>query len=261
MLSGATFKDSSSDSVDNDLSEESDFQSLSASFTSSIGSTSTTTTPLQSGRQRRRSKKQKRKRKTHFRTTYLEEFYNLGNLVDVTDDIENVFSDIAETGTSVNVQRRVPSLVELCLVATRRKRLNSVPNQKKPLKFNISLLPSRIRGQLRSWGQTQKELQGLLSYLQNQILPIFIYEDNKVIMDDKFYQPFVYENLLKRSVFSEIANPSWTDNTQFCEKYSGFLMSGTTHRPQDELSALSFTVQSDFVNCMAVLVSAISGKK
>ena len=124
------------------------------------------------GRQRRPSKKQKRKRKELFRTTHLEELYNLGSLCDPADDIEKGFSSIPQDAEAVNIVRTVPSLVELCLfVATQKPKPSA---EKTTIKRNKDVLPTLLRQQLVSFGKEKKEQQNLLSYILNKIFPSFV---------------------------------------------------------------------------------------
>ena len=257
MLNDTNVRDSSS--------EESDFLSLNASFAASTDKVSMSGSNSQSERKRRPSKKQKRNRRiARYKTSYLEEFCNLGGVYDVTDDIESVFNDIAETGSCVNIKRRVPSLVEMCLMAIRRKRTNSdIKSKKKPPQFKLTELPRKMSGQIKSWGQTQRDLERLLQYIQNQLLPLFINKSNVMVTEEKCgkCKPGEFLHLMKRSVFSELANPVWNQNTdyRFCEEYTGFLMSGSVFKSK-QLDDLGFSCAEDFAICQTVLVTATAGK-
>lgn len=234
QLRGTSITSSSSESLDNVDTEEVDdslMQSCRSTISSPTDKTFQTDLSQTGSRQRRLSKKQKRKRKAHMKTCYLEDFYNLGNLYDVSDDIENVFSEVAEMGACANVQRRMPSLVELCLIATRkRQRIGSDSRKTRALSCSIRKLPRSMRRQIRSWESTQQELQRQLSYLQNHVLPMAVNKDNKLVPFDTDSTAWSdYVRLIRRSVFSAIANSYCGTCATFCEKPTEFLVSGSVY--------------------------------
>ncbi|KAH3746582.1 uncharacterized protein LOC127848185 [Dreissena polymorpha] len=185
------------------------------------------TTNIPSGRRRRLSKKQKRKRKSHFRTTYLEELYNLGNLFDPSDEIDSVFNTASEIGGETDVVRVVPSLVELCLVASTKK-TRSGSEKEQPC---IGQLPRQLKKQVISRAVERKEQRQLLSYIQNYILPNTMRpnNENKMVVKEKFLSTYTSENVVpifKRSVFDMVGLTETTLTRKCCTINAG---SGTNY--------------------------------
>ncbi|WAR08211.1 hypothetical protein MAR_018169 [Mya arenaria] len=163
----------------------------------------------QNGRKRRLSKKQKRKRKTHFKTMYLDELYNLGNLCDPSEDIENVFTSLPDEGImGSEIERNVPSLVELCLAASTRKlRTNSEKGKSSVVQQNRGDIPYLIKYQLSSYGKGMKEQQKLLSYILNRIIPLGLQPNCEQKLNNMFYFEDSEKNefcILKRAVWKAL---------------------------------------------------------
>ncbi|XP_060575193.1 uncharacterized protein LOC132732729 [Ruditapes philippinarum] len=127
------------------------------------------------GRRRRPSKKQKRKRRDQAKVIYLDDLFNLGNLFDATDEISDVFTEVLAAGPDVEIQHRVPTLVELCLKTNRRKhRYNSEKGKKRTntLEKEATILPYGMKKLISQWGWSQKQLENQLSFFLNKVLPL-----------------------------------------------------------------------------------------
>ena len=180
------------------------------------------TADQQSGRRRRPSKKQKRKRKREFRVTFINELMSLGNLFDVSDDIDIAVTETTEDD-SLCVNRQVPTLVQLCMSVTSRKTKSSEKVR----------LPVGMRTLVSGWNRKQSMLHKQLSWLQNQLLPICENDTNfknlcyyyKKKGDSGYDHVFLYPT---RSVWSAAPFPvysSWNEDGSYSSgKAASFLL-------------------------------------
>ena len=119
-------------------------------------------------RRRRPSKKQKKKKNREFRVTFANEIMSLGNIFDVTEDIDIAVTEMTAEDSDVCINRQVPSLVQLCMAVMSRK----VESKEK------TQLPVGMRGLVSEWNKKQGLLRKQLSWLQNRLLPLVDNETN-----------------------------------------------------------------------------------
>ena len=187
-------------------------------------------------RRRRPSKKQKRKKNREFRVTFANEIMCLGNMFDVTEDIDMAVTEVTAEDSDVCINRHVPSLVQLCMAVTSRK----VESKEK------TQLPVGMRGLVSGWNKKQGLLRKQLSWLQNRLLPFVDNETNypavccqsKTKTDgiNKFL--FIYPT---RSIWNAIPfplKPNWNDDRIYTSgKAASFLVafSLSYHKQQEDV--------------------------
>ena len=186
-------------------------------------------------RRRRRSKRQKRKRAKTTRLLFANEFLNFMNVFDAEDELESVFEETKENPGPIAVNRRVPSLVELCMKATRQKKRHSsrgststVPQQ----------LPYGIKRLLTVLRHDQRILAKQLSYLQNHILPrISSQSDIDTCINWTDYNKDPILEFPSRSIWTCLAYPVSQGDLDSCPesmiqttKTPTFLYTPTMHR-------------------------------
>lgn len=251
------------DVFDGDDNEgDDDYQSLMSSI-SSDKVVNEAPCELQQGR-RRLSKKQKRKRKKYFRMTYVDELYNLANLFDPTDAINDVFTEMAE-GAGPDIKHRVPSLVELCMKANRKKtKTYPVTAKSSEPEKTPSVLPYGIKRLLANWGRGQKQLENQLSFFLNTFLPIV--EENvskKLHILEEFRNENVKLSFPKRSVWATTHHPpskTCALNTTYPSlKCPAFLFTPSIHYHQEAELYYYIYIQHYLTDYLA-LTCAMSGK-
>ena len=171
-------------------SEDEDDKQKDELFTSCAGNKTGTvrsTGKSEEGRKRRLSKKQKRKRRDQFKLC-LNGLRNLGNLFDATDEISDAFTDVAVTRPDVGIHHRVPSLVELCLKANRRKQRHSDKRRNTANTCNKQRteLPYGMKKLISHWGWSQKQLENQLSFFLNKVLPLV-----EIKMENREYVKYI----------------------------------------------------------------------
>ena len=182
-------------------------------------------------RRRRPSKKQKKKKNREFRVTFANEIMCLGNIFDVTEDIDMAVTELTAEDSDICINRQVPSLVQLCLAVTSRK----VESKEK------AQLPIGMRGLVSGWNKKQGLLRKQLSWLQNRLLP---FVDNEKLCfeikrkDDKEINIFIYPT---RSVFNAVPSPlkpQWNEDGVYTSgKAASFLVAFSLihHKQQESL--------------------------
>lgn len=245
-------------------------------FMSSVGSDKITdhkSEEVKSGRRRRLSKKQKRKKREYFKITYVDDLYNLGNLFDVTDEINDVFTEVLGSESNVEVKRRVPTLVELCMQVNRRKQRSNSERHR-----NVSgtgrdrssvtqvILPYGMKKLLSSWGRTQKQLENQLSFFLNKVLPLV---EEKVSKSYHLLEGYRTESknnkfiFQKRSVWSVLPFPPTKDMTstvQYAsEKSPAFLFTPSIHW-HTEAESFHYTYTDHYNQDNLTLTTAMWGE-
>lgn len=239
-----------------------DYQSLMSSM-SSDKLVSQAPCEVQQGRRRRPSKKQKRKRKKYFRMTYVDELYNLASLFDPTDAINDVFTEVAEAGSDVNIKHKVPTLVELCMNANRKKPRGYSVTAKcsDPEKTSTSVLPYGMKMLLANWGRGQKQLENQLSFFLNTVLPIV---EEKVSKKLHVMLEFRNENsklfLPKRSVWAVTYHPLSKASASYPSmKSPAFLFTPSMHYHK-EVEMYDYIYTNEYMSENLILTIAMSGK-
>ena len=188
-----------------------------------------------SGRRRRPSKKQKRKRNREFKVTFVNEIMSLGNIFDVSEDIDIAVAETTESESLSSVNRQVPTLVQLCMAVTSRK---AQTKQK-------ARLPVGMRRLVSGWNRKQSLLQKQLSWLQNHLLPICDNEDKFKTLcyfnknKENGYEPvFLYPT---RSVWNALPFPiyrHWNEDQIYTSgKASSFLLDACLNHVKQTESA------------------------
>lgn len=272
--------DDGDNEVDDDNVEEDEDIFMSSVGSDKILDVGTSGEP-QSGRRRRLSKKQKRKRKKYFRMMYVDDLYNLGNLFDVTDEINDVFSEVLASDPNVEVKHRVPTLVELCMRANRKKprtnseRQRNVSGADKDRHRNVSGtdrntatavdLPYRMKKLISSWGRDQKQIENQLSFFLNKVLPIveekvlkkhYMCADHMVYYSGKIHKV----TFQKRSVWSVLPFPPskniLSQVSYASEKSPAFLFTPSMHS-HEEVDNLYYSYNEHFKYDNVTLTNAM----
>ncbi|KAL4230093.1 hypothetical protein ACF0H5_010478 [Mactra antiquata] len=280
------FDDSINSDGNDDDDDDGDDDELMISCRSSNSVTDSTTATTQSVRHRRPSKKQKRKRRKYFKVTYLDELFNLGSLFDADDNIDDVFNEVSEEGINVNIQYRVPTLVELCLNVNRRKRRANSTTSKPPMQENLKdkrqnepdnqepvprsygegqVLPFGLKKLMSSRHGGKNDLQNLISHFLNKVLPV--YEDLLIDSNSKSIQSYYAYTVSDirppvRSVWNVLPYPLAGDCngnvTYGSDMSTAFLFTPTMHRCKEACNyGYRYEDKYNGINCL--WVSALSG--
>lgn len=197
------------------------------------------------------------------RVTYVDELYNLASLFDPTDAINDVFTEVAEAGSDVNIKHKVPTLVELCMNANRKKPRGYSVTAKcsDPEKTSTSVLPYGMKMLLANWGRGQKQLENQLSFFLNTVLPIV---EEKVSKKLHVMLEFRNENsklfLPKRSVWAVTYHPLSKASASYPSmKSPAFLFTPSMHYHK-EVEMYDYIYTNEYMSENLILTIAMSGK-